>query len=59
MRQLVHTTAPIQGTANHTPSAKPMRSGRIAMKVCLAALGLEGTGHDRPEAEEAHKPGES
>jgi hypothetical protein len=32
MRQPIHTAAAIQGRANHTPRAKPMRSERIAVK---------------------------
>ena len=35
-RQPIHTAEAIHGTANNTPSAKPMRSARIVTKVSVA-----------------------
>jgi hypothetical protein len=34
-RQIIHTAEAIQGRANNTPSAKAMRSARIATKVSV------------------------
>jgi hypothetical protein len=37
-RELAHTTAAIQGSANSTPRARPMRSAGTRHEVCVAAV---------------------